>query len=98
MGKEGKPGRRAKALRPMYRGYVCFSPRALHRHWYKQHPFLRGPTPEASRSSTSEPDLIQLARAPSPYMLTNGVTALAEPGQRSLQCGCHGLVMSYLLH
>ena len=48
MGKEGKPGRRAKALRPMYRGYVCFSPGALHRHWYKQHAFLRGPSPEVS--------------------------------------------------
>lgn len=38
--------RRVKALRPMFRGYTCFSPAALHQHWYRQHPFLRAATPE----------------------------------------------------
>ena len=49
--KKGKVVRRLKSARPMFRGYTCFSPAALHRHWYKDHPFLRGPTPEVGSSS-----------------------------------------------
>lgn len=43
---KGKVTRRLKSARPMFRGHTCFSPAALHRHWYREHPFLRGPTPE----------------------------------------------------
>ena len=98
LGKEGKPGRRAKALRPMYRGYVCFSPVALHRHWYKQHAFLRGPSPEVSRGLASRKShLTQLATAPSPSMLTARVAALARSGRRRLQRTCHGFAACHTL-
>ncbi|CAL5224335.1 g7007 [Coccomyxa viridis] len=61
--KKGKVVRRLKSARPMFRGYTCFSPAALHRHWYKDHPFLRGPTPEDTglRMSNLKRDLVLLA-------------------------------------
>ena len=45
---KGKAVRLVRTNRPMFRGYTCFSPPALHQLWYRQHPFLRGSTPEVS--------------------------------------------------